>query len=82
MAKLTSQQRKSLPDSAFALPGRRYPIQDPAHARNALDRVAQNGTPAEKAKVRAAVKRKYPNIDQGSPAKKSSPAKKIPTKRK
>lgn len=62
MAELTSKKRKSLPESSFALPGRRYPIHDEAHARNALARVSQNGTPEEKAKVRAAVRRRYPGI--------------------
>ena len=64
MAKLTPKGRKQLSPGAFALPGRRYPIHDAAHARNALARVAQNGTPSEKATVRAAVKRRYPNIDK------------------
>lgn len=59
---LTAKTRKALPATAFALPNRRYPIHDKAHARNALARVAQNGTSAEKAKVRAAVKRKFPSI--------------------
>lgn len=62
MAKLTTKQRKSLPSSTFALPGRRYPINDPNHARNALARVSQHGSPEEKSKVRAAVHRKYPSI--------------------
>lgn len=62
MAKLTSEQRSKLRSSTFALPGRQYPINDANHARNALSRVSQNGTPAEKAKVRAAVHRKYPGI--------------------
>lgn len=62
MAKLTSSDRKSLPSSVFALPGRRYPIQDRSHAANALSRVSGNGTPEEKAKVRGAVARKYPGI--------------------
>lgn len=62
MAKLTASGRKHMKASSFALPGKRYPIPDLAHARNALARVAQNGTPAEKAKVRAAVHRKFPSI--------------------
>lgn len=63
MAKLTSKQRKALPTSTFAIPGRRaYPINDPNHARNALARVSQFGTPEEKAIVRAKVARKYPGI--------------------
>ena len=62
MAKLTSKARKKIPDKDFAGPGRSYPIEDKAHARNALSRVAQSGTPAEKAKVKRAVKKKYPSI--------------------
>jgi hypothetical protein len=63
MAKLTTKGRKSLSKKSFALPGKRaYPIEDASHARNALARVSQHGTPAEKAKVRSAVKRKYPEI--------------------
>ncbi len=59
MAKLTTAERKHLASSQFALAGRRYPINDRAHARNALSRVLQHGTPTEKKKVRAAVHRKY-----------------------
>jgi len=66
MARLTTQERKKLPSDKFALPGRRYPIEDKAHARNALSRVSQNGTPAEKATVRAKVHRKYPGIGKKS----------------
>lgn len=60
--RLTTKERKAIPGSDFALPGRRYPIEDKSHARNALARVSQFGSPAEKAKVRAAVHRKYPEI--------------------
>lgn len=59
MGVLSAQARKKLPGSAFALPGRRYPIHDEAHARNALARAS--GKP-EEARVRAAVHRRYPNI--------------------
>ncbi len=69
MAKLTSKTRSSLPSSDFAIPGKRaYPIEDKAHARDALARVSEFGTPAEKAEVRAAVHRKYPSIGSGSVA--------------
>lgn len=61
-AKLTAQERKALPKDAFALPGRKYPIHDETHARLALAMVAKYGTPAKKAKVRAAVHKRYPNI--------------------
>ncbi len=62
MAKLSTKARKRLPASSFALPGRRYPIEDPAHARNALSRIAQHGTPAEQRTVKGKVRRRYPNI--------------------
>lgn len=67
--KLTAKARKHIKGSNFALPGRRYPINDPNHARAALSMVAQHGSPAEKAKVRAAVHRKYPNIGKSSKGK-------------
>ena len=62
MAKLTAAARRRLPKSSFALPGGRYPIEDASHARNALSRVSQHGTPDEKARVRAAVHRRFPKI--------------------
>jgi hypothetical protein len=63
MAKLSYQQRKKLPSTAFVNPKeRKYPIEDAAHGRNALARVAQHGTPAEKAAVKKKVCAKYPFI--------------------
>lgn len=72
MAKLTPAKRQNLRSSSFALPGKgegkggkgagSYPIPDASHARNALARVAQHGTSAEKATVRAKVKAKFPGI--------------------
>jgi len=62
MAKLSSKERKALPGKDFALPGGRYPVEDESHARNALARVSQHGTPAEKAEVRAKVHAKYPDM--------------------
>jgi hypothetical protein len=63
MVKLSTDARKAIPRKSFAEPDKRkYPIEDEAHAKNALARVAQSGTPAEKAKVKAAVKKKYPSI--------------------
>lgn len=67
MADLTDAQRKSLASSDFAIPAKAprsgsYPIPDLAHARNALARVAQNGSPAEQAQVRQAVYRKFPQL--------------------
>lgn len=62
MAKLTTKGRKHIKAKNFALPERRYPIHDRSHAANALARVAQYGTPAEKKKVKAAVYKKYPSL--------------------
>jgi hypothetical protein len=60
MAKLTAEQRNALPASDFVFPAdRRFPIHDRAHAMNALARAA--GKP-EEAKVRAAVKARFPGI--------------------
>lgn len=59
----TKTGRNTMAPSSFAIPGRKkYRIDDAAHARAALARVAQHGTPAEKKQVRAAVKRKFPSI--------------------
>jgi len=78
VAKLTYKQRQKLPASAFAVDGKKkaYPIQDEAHARNALARVSQFGTPAEKAAVRRKVKAKYPGIEVSKPKRKKHKAKK------
>ncbi len=62
MSKLTSSERNELPDSKFAGPDRSYPIEDASHARNALARVSQHGYPELKARVRAAVHKKFPDI--------------------
>jgi hypothetical protein len=67
------------PPGSYALPGGgpggadAYPVNTKARAANALSRVAANGTPAEKAKVKAAVKKKYPGLPS-SQGKGSSPA--------
>jgi len=61
MAKLTHAQREDLPSGDFVFPKtRRYPIEDAAHARDALAR--SSGKP-EHAKVVAAVRLKYPEIE-------------------
>jgi hypothetical protein len=62
MAVLTKETRSEIPTTEFALPGRRYPIHDAAHAANALARVSQFGTEREKTIVRARVRAKYPNM--------------------
>ena len=63
MAKLTTKMRNSRPKKVFAIPAtREYPIPDKAHAVDALDRVEVNGTPQQKAQVRAAVRRRFPDL--------------------
>jgi hypothetical protein len=71
MAKtLSTKDRKKLKKKSFALPGKRkYPIPDKSHARNALARVAQNGTRAEQKKVRAAVTKRFPSLGKKRKAK-------------
>jgi hypothetical protein len=60
MVKLKSKQRKVIPTSKFAVPGKRaYPIEDRSHAKAALSMVSRYGSPEEKKQVRGAVKRKY-----------------------
>jgi len=65
MARLTYEKRESLPGKSFVFrKARKYPIEDEAHGRSALQRVSQFGSSEEKATVRAAVKRKFPGIAQ------------------
>lgn len=54
---------RALPDSSFAIPATRdYPINTRGRAVAALARVATDGTPTEQAKVRAAVRNRYPTL--------------------
>jgi hypothetical protein len=63
LAELTAKKRRKLKRKQFAIPETRsYPIHDRAHARNALARVAQHGTPAEKRRVKAAVHARYTDL--------------------
>lgn len=41
MATLTAKARNALPKSAFAGPGRSYPVENKAHAANAKARASQ-----------------------------------------
>lgn len=70
MAVLTWKQRQRLRHGSFVFPKKApehgsYPIPDAAHARNALARVAQHGTAAEKAAVRAKVRARFPAVGRG-----------------
>ena len=68
MTKLTTKQRESLSSKSFVFPkSRKFPIEDAAHARDALSRAAHKGGSVE-AKVRAAVHKKYPAIGKKSSA--------------
>jgi len=80
MAILSMKQRAKLPSKSFAIPSKApesgsYPINDPAHARNALARVSQFGSSEEKAQVRAKVHAKYPSIGGLAAKGKKHPAK-------
>jgi hypothetical protein len=60
---LSKEERDRLSTRDFAIPERRaYPIHDEVHARNALARVAQWGTPSERQRVQRAVYARYPDI--------------------
>ncbi len=57
MARLTAGQRRKLPSSTFAGPGRSFPIPDKKHARAALMLI--NKAPASaRPKIRARARRK------------------------
>lgn len=66
MTKLTSKARNALPTSDFALPGSRgFPVTDRSHAVNPLAR-ASNKPEDIKAKVKAKVYSKFPDLKQHS----------------
>lgn len=68
-ADLTANAREHIKAKNFVFPDKgkkesgSYPIEDAKHARNALARVAQNGSPAQQAAVRSKVHAKYPGIE-------------------
>lgn len=75
--------RRRLPKSAFGVPSRRkYPLvsntgkPSTKRARNALARVAQHGTPAEKKAVRRKVARRFPKIKVSGVRKRTTRRKK------
>ena len=63
---LSAARRRALPASDFAGGKGHYPDDTINRARNALSRVSQYGDAELKAKVRAAVHRKYPSIGRRS----------------
>jgi hypothetical protein len=64
MARLSAAKRHSLPAKDFAGSAKKesYPIDTRGRAKAALGLVGMHGGPALKAKVRAAVHRKYPTL--------------------
>jgi len=70
---LNAAERRALPNKDFVFPGKgegpegkqrgSYPIPDKKHARNALAMAAAHASPEKQAKVKAAVKKKFPDIE-------------------
>ena len=70
---LSAAERRALPNKDFVFPGKgegpegkqrgAYPINDKKHARAALAMAAAYASPEKEAKVKAAVKKKYPDIE-------------------
>lgn len=59
---MKAARRKALPASSFAYPRtRKYPIDTPKRARNALARASQSGTSGTYQHVARAVRKKYGN---------------------
>ena len=70
MARLTTKARDALPAADFAGPGRTYPIEDKAHAGDALARASQHASPELRAKIKARVRKKFPSMKiEGEDAK-------------
>ena len=71
---LNAAERRALPNKDFVFPGKgegpkgkqrgAYPIPDKKHARNALAMAAAHASPEKQAKVKAAVAKKFPSIQQ------------------
>ena len=79
MAKLDAAKRRKLPAKDFALGKGRYPINDPGHAKSALARISEYGSPSEKKEVEEKVRKKYPGMTikgASSPSQKKAKAKK------
>jgi hypothetical protein len=66
MGKLSTKQRKAMPQAEYALPGKRFPLNDASHARNAISGAtrserAGNITPAQAATVKSKARAKLGN---------------------
>jgi hypothetical protein len=66
MAKLSSASRNALPPSDFVFPKQRKdPIPNASHAKAALTMGMRDQSSSGKAKIRAAVRKKYPGMLSG-----------------
>jgi hypothetical protein len=75
MARLTAKARANIPSKEFAVPSKDgYPIDTRKRAATALGLVGMHGSPAEKAQVRSAVARKYPQVEQSRGPQAKKPA--------
>ena len=71
MAELNAEERKELPKSDMGVPETRsdtkgeggYPIEDEAHAKDAISRASHNASPEEKHELAERVHEKYPAMD-------------------
>lgn len=66
MARLTAAARNALPDSAFAGPGRSYPINDKSHAIAAEGMSKRFAGKSQHGSVVAQVKKKFPGLAEKS----------------
>ncbi len=84
MAKLTAKSRSNISKSNFAIPQKaktasakkksgNYPIPDKGHAKAALSLVSQHGSAEQKKEVRAAVKKKFPDMGAAKKAGRARP---------
>lgn len=65
MAKLNGAERKRIPASEFALPGRRYPVEDRPHAADAKARASQMEAKGKLSSGQAATIRRKANAVLG-----------------
>ena len=70
MARLTAAQRKKLPSSSFAGPGRSFPMNDKAHAKAAV-REEKFASPATRKKINSRARSAGVSVGGKSPKKRS-----------
>lgn len=71
---LSKQQRDALPPKDFALPAsRQYPIPDEQHAELALEDMQAAASPKQKALIKAAIAKRFPNVSLNGKPRMSGP---------